>query len=237
MPSVSGSTPTARGRAARRGDGPLDAGHDVHRGSPSGTRTGAWRPGSPPPSPSSSPDVTEGAEVVALTVTDRASTPAVFVEPSPARVVGGGLGAGLLVALLVAVARDRRTETVESATDVENAAIAPLLAHLTAPADLTSMPALRPGSAEADMFRHLRLALEAETSGGPVEEGRRRRGQRRRGRRLARCQRGHRARQRRPPGAARRRPDGRAVRPAQPARAGHPRAVRRAEGRRPRQAR
>lgn len=112
----------------------------------------------------------EGAEVVALTVTDRASTPAVFVEPSPARVVGGGLGAGLLVALLVAVARDRRTEKVESATDVENAAIAPLLAHLTAPADLTSMPALRPGSAEADMFRHLRLALEAETSGGPSKK-------------------------------------------------------------------
>ena len=48
--------------------------------------------------------------------------------------------------------------------------MAPLLAHLTAPADLTSMPALQPGSAEADMFRHLRLALEAETSGGPSKK-------------------------------------------------------------------
>ena len=86
------------------------------------------------------------------------------------RVLGGGLGAGLLVALLIALGRDRRTETVENATDVENAAVAPLLAHLTAPADLTSMPALRPGSAEADMFRHLRLALEAETSGGPSKK-------------------------------------------------------------------
>jgi len=112
----------------------------------------------------------EGAGVVALTVSDRASTPAVFVDPSPGRVVGGGLGAGLLLALLVAVARDRRTEKVESATDVENAAIAPLLAHITAPSDLTSMPALRPGSAEADVFRHLRLALEAETSGGPSKK-------------------------------------------------------------------
>lgn len=108
--------------------------------------------------------------VVTLTVRERARTPTVFVDPSPWRVVGGGLGAGLVLALLVALVRDRRTETVESATDVENAAVAPLLAHLTAPADLTSMPALRPGSAEADMFRHLRLALEAETSGGPSKK-------------------------------------------------------------------
>ena len=76
----------------------------------------------------------------------------------------------LLLAFAVALARDRRTETVDDANDVENAAVAPLLAHLTAPADLTSMPALRPGSAEADMFRHLRIALEAETSGGPSKK-------------------------------------------------------------------
>jgi Mrp family chromosome partitioning ATPase len=48
--------------------------------------------------------------------------------------------------------------------------VAPLLAHLSAPADLTLMPALHPGSAEADMFRHLRLALEAETSNGPSKK-------------------------------------------------------------------
>ncbi len=79
-------------------------------------------------------------------------------------------GVAVLLAFAVALARDRRTETVDDANDVENAAVAPLLAHLTAPADLTSMPALRPGSAEADMFRHLRLALEAETSGGPSKK-------------------------------------------------------------------
>jgi Mrp family chromosome partitioning ATPase len=70
----------------------------------------------------------------------------------------------------VALVRDRRAETVDDANDVENAAVAPLLAHLTAPADLTTMPALRPGSAEADKFRHLRLALEAETSSGPSKK-------------------------------------------------------------------
>lgn len=110
------------------------------------------------------------SDVVSLTVQRRAATPAVFLDPPLGRVLGGGLGAGLLLALLIGLGRDRRTETVENATDVENAAVAPLLAHLTAPADLTSMPALRPGSAEADMFRHLRLALEAETSGGPSKK-------------------------------------------------------------------
>jgi capsular polysaccharide biosynthesis protein len=106
-------------------------------------------------------------DVVTVTVTDRAGTPRMFVEPRLAPLLVGGVGATLLLALAVALVRDRRTETVDDANDVENAAVAPLLAHLAAPADLTLMPALHPGSAEADMFRHLRLALEAETSAGP----------------------------------------------------------------------
>ena len=108
--------------------------------------------------------------VVTVTVTERAATPRRFVDPPLTLVLAGGLGAALLLALGVALVRDRRTETVDDAKDVENAAVAPLLAHLTAPADLTMMPALRPGSADADMFRHLRLALEAETSSGPSKK-------------------------------------------------------------------
>jgi len=106
-------------------------------------------------------------DVVTVTVTDRAETPSMFVEPRLAPLLVGGVGATLLLALALALVRDRRTETVDDANDVENAAVAPLLAHLAAPTDLTLMPALHPGSAEADMFRHLRLALEAETSAGP----------------------------------------------------------------------
>ena len=48
---------------------------------------------------------------------------------------------------LAAVWRDRRTHTVDDAAAVENAATAPLLAHLTPPRDLTTMPALHPGPA------------------------------------------------------------------------------------------
>ncbi len=80
------------------------------------------------------------------------------------------LGLGLLLALGLATAaavwRDRRTHTVDDAAGVEDAATAPVLAHLTPPEDLTSMPALRPGTAEADLFRHLRLALEAQADAG-----------------------------------------------------------------------
>jgi succinoglycan biosynthesis transport protein ExoP len=109
-------------------------------------------------------------EVVTVTVADRAATPRTFVDPPLTGILLGGLGAALLLGLVAALLRDRRTETVDDANDVENAAVAPLLAHLTAPADLTTMPALRPGSADADMFRHLRIALEAETSSGPSKK-------------------------------------------------------------------
>lgn len=107
---------------------------------------------------------------VRVTVTERATAPRVFADPPLVPSLVAGLGSALLLAGFVALARDRRTETVDDANDVEYAAVAPLLAHLTAPADLTIMPAMRPGSADADMFRHLRLALEAETSSGPSKK-------------------------------------------------------------------
>ena len=108
--------------------------------------------------------------VVTVTVSERAATPRTFVDPPLDRVLLVAGGIALLIAVAIALARDRRTETVDDANDVESAAVAPLLAHLTAPADLTAMPALRVGSAEADVFRHLRLALEAETSSGPSKK-------------------------------------------------------------------
>ena len=101
-----------------------------------------------------------------LTATDPARTPDTFSSPDLRFSLGLGLLLALGLATAAAVWRDRRTHTVDDAAGVEDAATAPLLAHLTPPQDLTSMPALSPGTAEADLFRHLRLALEAQADAG-----------------------------------------------------------------------
>jgi succinoglycan biosynthesis transport protein ExoP len=103
---------------------------------------------------------------LALTTSERALPPDTFTSPD----LRFSIGLGLLLALGLAVAgaiwRDRRTHTVGDAAAVEEAAAAPLLAHLSQPGDLTAMPALSPGTAEADLFRHLRLTLEAQAEAG-----------------------------------------------------------------------
>jgi capsular polysaccharide biosynthesis protein len=101
-----------------------------------------------------------------LKTTDPAQPPETFSSPDLAFSVGLGLLLALGLATTAAVWRDRRTHTIEDAAGVEDAATAPLLAHLAPPDDLTSMPALRPGTAEADLFRHLRLALEGQADAG-----------------------------------------------------------------------
>ena len=101
-----------------------------------------------------------------LTTSDPAHAPDTFSSPDLTFSVGLGLLLALGLATAAAVWRDRRTHTVDDAAGAEDAAIAPLLAHLSPPHDLTSMPALSPGTAEADLFRHLRLALEAQADAG-----------------------------------------------------------------------
>jgi succinoglycan biosynthesis transport protein ExoP len=101
-----------------------------------------------------------------LTTSDPAHTPDTFSSPDLRFSLGLGLLLALGLATAAAVWRDRRTHTVDDAAGVEDAATAPLLAHLRPPQDLTSMPALRPGTAEAGLFRHLRLALEDQADAG-----------------------------------------------------------------------
>ena len=101
-----------------------------------------------------------------LTASDPAQTADTFSSPDLPFAVGLGLLVALGLATTAAVWRDRRTHTVDDAAAVEDAATAPLLAHLTPPQDLTTMPALRPGTGEADLFRHVRLALEAQAEAG-----------------------------------------------------------------------
>jgi capsular polysaccharide biosynthesis protein len=103
---------------------------------------------------------------LALTASDPARAPAGFRSPDVGLAVAVGLLMAAGLATVAAVVRDRRTHTVDDAADVEDAAVAPLLAHLDQPRDLTTMPALSPGTAEAGLFRHLRLALEASRESG-----------------------------------------------------------------------
>jgi succinoglycan biosynthesis transport protein ExoP len=101
-----------------------------------------------------------------LTISDPAQAPDTFSSPDLRISVGLGVLLALGLATSAAVWRDRRTHTLDDAAAVEDAATAPLLAHLTPPRDLTTMPALHPGTGEADLFRHLRLALETQAGAG-----------------------------------------------------------------------
>jgi len=101
-----------------------------------------------------------------LSTSDPALVPDTFSSPDLRFAIGLGLLLALGLATAAAVLRDRRTHTVDDAASVEEAATAPLLAHLSPPRDLTAMPALSPGTAEADLFRHLRLAMEAQADAG-----------------------------------------------------------------------
>jgi len=101
-----------------------------------------------------------------LTSSDPARPPDTFTTPDLWLSVALGLLLAVGLASAAALWRDRRTHTVNDAAGVEEAATAPLLAHLTPPPDLSAMPALQPGTGEADLFRHLRLAFEAQAEAG-----------------------------------------------------------------------
>ncbi len=68
-----------------------------------------------------------------LTTSDPAQVPDTFSSPDLRFSVGLGLLLALGLAASAAVWRDRRTHTVDDAAAVEDAATAPLLAHLTPP--------------------------------------------------------------------------------------------------------
>ena len=111
-------------------------------------------------------EVPGATEAFVFRVAEEATPPQTFVDPDLRLVVPLGALTALLAALAIALLRDRWANTVDDAAGAEEAAVAPLLAHLAPPQDPTALPALQPGSAAADRFRHLRIALEAETRSG-----------------------------------------------------------------------
>ncbi|HRI98359.1 MAG TPA: Wzz/FepE/Etk N-terminal domain-containing protein, partial [Nocardioides sp.] len=96
------------------------------------------------------PSIEQG---LVLTISERAVPPDTFTSPDVRLAVGLGALLALGLATAAAVVRDRRIHTVDDAAGAEEAATAPLLAHLAQPEDVTAMPALRPGTVEAEVFR------------------------------------------------------------------------------------
>lgn len=111
-------------------------------------------------------DPTNGA--FQFTTTTPAQPPVTYSSPNILVAIGVGLVLAAVLSAVAALARDRRRSTVDDAHVAEEAALAPLLAHVSPPRDLTSLPALYPGTAASDVFRHLRRSLEAETRDEPV---------------------------------------------------------------------
>lgn len=112
---------------------------------------------------------TPGEQVFQYSITSPAQPPVTYSDPNLLIAGAAGLVVAAVLSCLCAVARDQRRSTVDHGRIAEEAADAPLLAHVSPPRDLTALPALHPGTAAADVFRHLRLALEIEGSKDPVD--------------------------------------------------------------------
>ncbi|WP_197025818.1 Wzz/FepE/Etk N-terminal domain-containing protein [Nocardioides sp. URHA0020] len=110
-------------------------------------------------------DLSNGALVYTTSDPARPATSA----SSPNLLLGLGVAAVLAVILAIcgALLRERRTAGFHGA-EVEHLVGAPVLAALAPPKDPTTLPALYPGTSAADVFRKLRIGLEAEASSDPV---------------------------------------------------------------------
>ena len=111
-------------------------------------------------------DVSNGALV--YTTSNPARPPTTFSSPSILLGAGVSVVLALVLAVCGAVLRERRTAGLGDAAEVERLVGAPVLATLAPPKDPTTVPALYPGTAAADVFRRLRIGLEAEASSDPV---------------------------------------------------------------------
>ncbi len=105
---------------------------------------------------------------LAYTVSEYAEAPEIYSSPDLVVSFVAGTVLALILAAGGALVRDYRVNTVDDAASVEEASVAPLLAHVDTPEDPTTLPALYPGTAAAEVFRQLRAAVESETRQAPV---------------------------------------------------------------------
>lgn len=103
-----------------------------------------------------------------FTTSNPARPAASFSSPNLLLAIAVGALLAVILAVCGALLRERRVAGVGEVHEVEELADAPVLAQLTQPRDPTTLPALYPGTSAADVFRELRIALEAEASRDPV---------------------------------------------------------------------
>ena len=105
-----------------------------------------------------------------FTVSDPAEPADSFSTPNLPLVIGVATLLGLVLAAIAAVVRDRLHRRVTRGVALGEALGAPVLATIAPPRDETSLPALYPGTDAANVFRELRLALEAVATDDPVHK-------------------------------------------------------------------
>lgn len=102
------------------------------------------------------------------TVSDPAQPATTFSSPNLLLGLAAGLALAALLGVCGALLRDRRSAGVGDACEVAQLTDAPVLARVARPRDPTTLPALYPGTAAAEVFRELRIALEAAASSEPA---------------------------------------------------------------------
>jgi len=105
-----------------------------------------------------------------FTRSDPAEPAESFSSPNLPLVLGVATLLGLILAAIAAVVRDRLRRRVTNKVALAQALSAPVLATIAPPRDETSLPALYPGTDASNVFRELRLALEAVATDDPVHK-------------------------------------------------------------------
>ena len=102
-----------------------------------------------------------------FSLSNPANPPATYSSPDLLTALLVGTVVSLVLGLAAALVRDRRTFRVSSAADLESVAAAPVLAHVHPPRE-PSLLAMYAGTPDADVFRRLRISIEAEASEEPA---------------------------------------------------------------------
>lgn len=105
------------------------------------------------------------AKALLYTITDRASVTKVTSHPNVPLVLGGGTLLGILLAVAVALVRDRIPRRRVTSDQVERTTDVGVICEIAPPNDPANLPALYPGTPAAQAFRSLRVGLEAALAG------------------------------------------------------------------------